>query len=62
MYGHGSYLGNVALPFELTFITPPKESPLEIWLQLAKRFQRKRSLKMLNLSNHGPRSMNDLDP
>ena len=33
----------------------------KIWLQSAKRFLRKRSLKMLNLSDVGPRSMNDLD-
>ena len=34
------------------------EAPLAIWLQ---RFLRKRRLKMLNLSELGPRSMNDLD-
>ena len=32
-----------------------------IWLQSAKQFLRKRNLKMLNLRDLGPRSMNDLD-
>ena len=37
----------------------PMEAPHKIWLQLAKLFLR--NLKMLNLSDLGPRSMNDLD-
>ena len=39
----------------------PIEARYEIWLQSAKQFLRKRSLKMLNLSDLAPRSMNDLD-
>ena len=39
----------------------PIEASHEIWLQSAQQFLRKRSLKMLNLSDLGPRSMNDLD-
>ena len=39
----------------------PIEAPDGIWLQSAERFLRKRSLKMLNLSDLGPRSMNNLD-
>ena len=36
------------------------KAPHVILLQSAQRFLRKRSLKMLNLSDLGPRSMNDL--
>ena len=44
----------------LSFFHPVK-APHEIWLQSAKCFLRKRSLKMLKLSDLGHRSMNDLD-
>ena len=37
------------------------EAPCEIRLQTAQYFFRKRSVKMLNLSDLGQRSMNDLD-
>ena len=33
--------------FEQTFVPHPKESPYEIWVQLAQWFQRRRCLKML---------------
>ena len=39
----------------------PMEVPHKIWLQYAMQFLRKRNLKMLNLSDLGPKSMNDLD-
>ena len=39
----------------------PMEAPHKIWFQSAMQFLRKRNLKMLNLSDLGPRSMNDLD-
>ena len=48
------HLNNLSFPH-------PMEAPCEIWLQSAQRFLRKRSLKMLNLSDLRPRSMNDLD-
>ena len=35
--------------------------PYKIWLQSAKQFLRKRSLKILTLGNLGPRSVNYLD-
>ena len=38
----------------------PMEAPHKIWLQSVKQFLRKK-MKMLNLSDLGPRSMNDLD-
>ena len=38
----------------------PMEARHKIWLQLAMQFLRKRNLKMLNLSDLGPRSMNGL--
>ena len=37
------------------------KAPHEIWLQSAKRFLRKESLNMLNLSDLGSRSMSELD-
>ena len=41
-------------------LSHPMEAPHKIWLQLAKQFLRKINLKMLNLNDPGPRSMNDL--
>ena len=43
-------------PFGQAFIPHSK-----IWLKSAKRFLRKRNLKMLNMSDLGPRSVDDLD-
>ena len=39
----------------------PMQVPHELWLQSAQRFRRKRSLKMLNLSDLDTRSINHLD-
>ena len=50
------YTGMAAISFP-----HPKEAPYEIWLQSVKQFLSKGSSKMLNLSDHGPRSMNDPD-
>ena len=38
----------------------PMIAPHDIWLESAQQFLRKRSLKMLNPRDFGPRSMNDL--
>ena len=48
-------------PFEQISFPHPMEALHEIWLQSALPFLRKRSLQMLNLSDLGPISMNDLD-
>ena len=58
IYGHGIHVGHVIWTNLNNLSFPnPMETPHEIWLQLAQRFLRKRSLKMLNLSDLGPRSM-----
>ena len=50
-------------PFEKKLSFPfPMGDPHQIWLQSASRFLRKRPLKMLNLSDLGPRSMSNLGP
>ena len=46
--------------YSLSFPYPMK-APHKIWLQLAKRFLRKRSLKLLKLSDRRRRFMNNLD-
>ena len=42
-------------------IPHPMEVPYKIWLKSAEQFLRKRNLKMLNLSDLGSKSLNDLD-
>ena len=61
MYGPRSRLGHVARYLNTFSSRHPMEAPYEIWLQTALCFFRTRSLKMLNLSDLGQRSMNDLD-
>ena len=62
IYGHGGHFGNVTWTVRTNLRSShPMEFPRELWLQSAERFPRTRSLKMLNLSDLGPRSMNDLD-
>ena len=56
IYGPGSHLGHD--PEHLN--NSHMEAPYGIWLQTA-CFLRKISFKMLNLSDLGQRSMNDLD-
>ena len=62
IYGHGGYIGHVTWTIWTTlhFLTPWRLH-IKFWLQSAQRFLRKRSLKMLNMSDLGQRSLNDLD-
>ena len=48
IYGSGGYLGHVTPDAANKLSFPlPKEAPHKIWLWLVKRFQRRRSLKLL---------------
>ena len=48
IYGRGGHLGHVTKTIWTKFCSHhPKESPYEIWVQLAQLFQRRRCLKML---------------
>ena len=57
IYWHGSHLGHVTWTIQLLFLLPMEE-PYDIWLQLAKRFRGRRSLKIVD--NGRPRSMDIL--
>ena len=59
IYGHGHVTWNIK--FWTNFHSPhPMEAPYENWLQSAERLLSKWSLKMLNLSDLGRRSVNTL--
>ena len=42
IYSHCSHLGHVTLTIYMNFFPLPKDDPHEVWLRLAKRFQRRR--------------------
>ena len=52
IYGHGGHLGHVFWTIYTNFFPLPKEARHEIWLLLAKRFQRRRCLKSLKATTN----------
>ena len=49
IFEHGSHLGHVTWTIYINFCSPlPKEAPHKIWLWLAKRFQRRRCLNIVD--------------
>ena len=49
IYGHGGHLSHVTLTIYINLRSPlPKQAAHKIWLRLAKRFQRRRCLNIVD--------------